>query len=88
MGEERAEAGANVFNFSFTIREHHMEQNGAYRGKRDGCHFYSLSSLPEDKGSEFSAGSLSLARKAFFMIADAGEDILFNQLSGILGIFF
>lgn len=39
MGEERTEAGANVFNFSFTIRQHHMEQNEAYRGKRDGWHF-------------------------------------------------
>lgn len=39
MGEERAEADANVFNFSFTIRQHHMEQNEACRGKRDGWHF-------------------------------------------------
>lgn len=80
MGEERAEAGANVFNFSFTIRQLHMEQNGAYRGKRDACHFNSLSFLSEEKESEFSAGSLSLARKVFFMIANAGEDILFNKL--------
>lgn len=87
MGEERAEAGANVFNFSFTIRQHHMEQNGAYRGKRDGCHFYSFSFLSEDKKSEFSAGSLSLARKVVFMIAKAGEDILFNQLCGLFGLF-
>lgn len=68
VGEERAEAGANVFNFSFTIRQHHMEQKGAYRGKRDGCHFYSLSFLSEEKQSEFSAGSLSLARKVGFFL--------------------
>lgn len=36
MREERAEPGANVFNFSYTVRQHHMEQNGAYRGKKDG----------------------------------------------------
>ena len=85
MGEERAEAAANVFNFSFTIRQHHMEQNGGYRGKRDGWHF-SLELLVEDKESEFSAGSFSLARKVAFMIAGGGEDFYLIKCVGF-GIF-
>lgn len=76
---------ANVFNSSFTIRQHHMEQSGAYREKRDGWHF-SLELLVEDEESEFSAGSLSLARKVAFMIADGGEDFFLIKCVGF-GIF-
>lgn len=49
VGEERAEAGANVFNFSFTIRQHHMEQDGGCRGKRD-AEWFSLELLAGRQG--------------------------------------
>lgn len=48
---------------------------------------FPLSFLSEDKESEFSAGSLSLARKVGFMIANSGEDFVFNQMCGFLYFF-
>lgn len=51
-------------------RMEHIEERGM-----DGI--FPMSFLSEDKESEFSAGSLSLARKVAFMIANGGEDFFF-----------
>lgn len=53
----------------------HIEERGM-----DGI--FPLSFLSEDKESEFSAGSLSLARKVAFMIANGGEDIFLIKCVG------
>lgn len=56
-------------------RMKHIEERGM-----DGI--FPLSFLSEDKESEFSAGSLSLARKVAFMIANGGEDIFLIKCVG------
>jgi len=61
-------------------RMEHIEGRGM-----DGI--FPLSFLSEDKESEFSAGSLSLARKMAFMIANGGEDIFLIRHVGFW-IFF
>lgn len=62
-------------------RMEHIEERGM-----DGI--FPLSFLSEDMESEFSAGSLSRARKVAFMIANGAEDSFFDQMCGLLDFFF